>query len=106
MMILVAIYLVVIPVVESPKLGFLFAGLTMVVGLVLYYPLVYRQFELKIISKTRPDSLPIYFFFLRQNQSMVDGIFLPTKSTSDHLMVEIDIFFKVVIFILEVSNNL
>lgn len=54
-MILVAIYLVVIPVVESPNLGFLFAVLTMVLGLVLYYPFVYRQIELKIISKKSCD---------------------------------------------------
>ena len=50
-MILVAIYLVVIPVVESRNIGFLFVILTMVLGLVLYYPFVYLQIELKIISK-------------------------------------------------------
>jgi L-type amino acid transporter 9 len=50
-MILVAIYLVVIPVVSSPNIGFLIAALLILFGLVFYYPFVYRKIELEFMSK-------------------------------------------------------
>jgi len=50
-MILVAIYLVVIPVVSSPNIGFLIAALLILFGLVFYYPFVYRKIELECMSK-------------------------------------------------------
>ena len=50
-MILVAIYLVVIPVVSSPSIGFLIASVVILFGLVFYYPFVYRNIKLGFVGK-------------------------------------------------------
>ena len=52
-MILVAIYLVVIPIIASPNIGLVVAALLMLFGLIFYYPFVYRKIELKIIGKKK-----------------------------------------------------
>jgi L-type amino acid transporter 9 len=51
LIILVAIYLVVVPVISSPSIGFLIAAILILFGLVFYYPFVYRKIELKCMSK-------------------------------------------------------
>lgn len=51
MIILVAIYLVIAPVINKPNILFLFATLLILFGLVFYYPFVYRKRELDFMSK-------------------------------------------------------
>jgi L-type amino acid transporter 9 len=64
--ILVAIYLVIIPVVSSPNIGFLIAALLILLGLVFYYPFVYRKIELRFMRKI--NSFVQLFFKLQRAQ--------------------------------------
>ncbi|CAF1418832.1 unnamed protein product [Rotaria sordida] len=49
--ILISIYLVIAPVIASPRIGFLFATVLILFGLVFYYPFIYRKIEVNIIKK-------------------------------------------------------
>lgn len=42
-MLIISLYLVVVPIASDPQLPFLFAGLFMLSGLVLYFPFVYYK---------------------------------------------------------------
>ncbi|CAF3832093.1 unnamed protein product [Rotaria sordida] len=63
--ILISIYLVIAPVISKPSIGLLVATTIMLVGLVFYYPFVYRKMELNIMTESnsihrhRPDQSPI-----------------------------------------------
>jgi hypothetical protein len=52
-MILISIYLVVVPAIFHPKIGFIFPAITAVLGLILYYPFVYRKMESKLLRKLK-----------------------------------------------------
>ncbi|UJR36528.1 hypothetical protein I4U23_029249 [Adineta vaga] len=65
-MILISIYLIIVPVISSPNIGFLVAGLTILFGLVFYYPFVYRRIELRFISEI--NSFLQVFFKLQRAQ--------------------------------------
>lgn len=56
LLLLIAIYLVVAPIVEEPQMEFLYAAVFVVGGLVFYFPLVH--FKLLSIGKYR---LKLYF---------------------------------------------
>lgn len=69
LIILIAIYLVVAPVISNPNIGFLIAAVVILSSLVFYYPFVYRKIELKPIRKSMLifQNLIIQTFF-RTNQ--------------------------------------
>ncbi|CAF1017870.1 unnamed protein product [Rotaria sordida] len=50
--VLISIYLVLAPVITSPNIGYLFATIMILCGLVFYYPFVYRKIEWNIIILT------------------------------------------------------
>ncbi|CAF0734828.1 unnamed protein product [Adineta steineri] len=64
--ILISIYLVIAPLISSPSIGFLVAGILILFGLVFYYPFVYRKIELQFIKKT--NNFLITFFGLQRAQ--------------------------------------
>ena len=49
--ILIAIYLVVAPIIANPSFGLLVAASLILFGLVFYYPFVYRRIEWSVVSK-------------------------------------------------------
>ncbi|CAF3534698.1 unnamed protein product, partial [Rotaria sp. Silwood2] len=51
LIILIAIYLVIAPVIANPSIGFLVASCLILFGMVFYYPFVYNQVELECIKK-------------------------------------------------------
>jgi hypothetical protein len=53
--------LILAPVISSPNIGFLVAGLLILAGLVFYYPFVYRKIELNIMSEKTIAHLIIIF---------------------------------------------
>ncbi|CAF3922686.1 unnamed protein product [Adineta steineri] len=64
--ILISIYLVIAPLISSPSIGFLVAGILILFGLVFYYPFVYRKIELQFIKKA--NNFLITFFGLQRAQ--------------------------------------
>ncbi|CAF0959548.1 unnamed protein product [Adineta steineri] len=64
--ILISIYLVIAPLISSPSIGFLVAGILILFGLVFYYPFVYRKIELQFIKKA--NTFLITFFGLQRAQ--------------------------------------
>jgi hypothetical protein len=40
-------------VIASPSIGFLVASLLILLGLVFYYPFIYRKVELQVVSEYR-----------------------------------------------------
>ncbi|CAF0835435.1 unnamed protein product [Rotaria sordida] len=64
--ILISIYLVIAPVISKPSIGLLVATTIMLVGLVFYYPFVYRKMELNIMKKF--NTFLITFFDLQRAQ--------------------------------------
>ncbi|CAF3689710.1 unnamed protein product [Rotaria sordida] len=59
--ILIAIYLILIPVISDPNIGYLVAGILVLSGLILYYPFVYRKIELRFMSRTHSNILTSLF---------------------------------------------
>ncbi|CAF1234253.1 unnamed protein product [Adineta steineri] len=53
--ILIAAYLVIGPVIAQPDIGFLIASAIILSGLLFYYPFVYRKIELNIISNAKTN---------------------------------------------------
>jgi len=60
-MILVAVYLIVVPVIANPKLPFLYAAIFMLGGLVFYFPFVYCKIKFKWF-----DQVTLFFQLLCQ----------------------------------------
>ena len=86
-------YLVIAPVISSPNMGFLFATILILSGLVFYYPFVYRKIELGSMSKRSLPYLGIIFIttsgfvFCRQNQYIFEDILSIATSRNQNLMV-------------------
>lgn len=56
--------------IASPNIGFLIAGLLILLGLVFYYPFVYRKIELKFVRKF---FFRLRFVILSFNEISVEG---------------------------------
>lgn len=50
-MVLVSVYLIVAPIVDEPRIEFLYAALFVVGGLLFYFPLVYFKLKIKVNGK-------------------------------------------------------
>ncbi|CAF3775299.1 unnamed protein product [Rotaria magnacalcarata] len=68
--ILISIYLIIVPVISYPSVGFLIAALVILFGLVFYYPFVYRKIELQLMKKT--SSSCQVFFKLQRGQINIE----------------------------------
>ncbi|CAF3601899.1 unnamed protein product [Rotaria sordida] len=75
--VLISIYLVLAPVITSPNIGYLFATIMILCGLVFYYPFVYRKIEWNIINFSKTSNV-------RKND-IVDFQFSLVISKIEHL---------------------
>ena len=49
-MVLLAFALIFLPIIMQPQIEFLYAFLVVIVGLVFYYPFIYKKWELPFMS--------------------------------------------------------
>lgn len=83
---IISVYLVIAPMIAYPEFGYLYASIFILAGLLLYYPLVHKEYSPKII-----DHVTIFFQQLLQ----VTSSYYVSPEEDEQDMQELTVFSKV-----------